>query len=121
MPRLQVDSAELDRFAAQLGAVGHQLADLDATNAAVARVVLEAARAGAPTRTGVLSGSVTAATAPNGVTWASSARYWTFVHWGAPSRHIRARPFILEALEADTTTIVAAYADHATTTLEKLT
>lgn len=120
MPRLQVDSGQLDRFADQLAAVGHQLADLEAPNAAAARVVLEAARAVAPTATGRLSDELTAAVAPNRVTWASTARYWTFVHWGAPRRNIRARPFILEALEADTTTIVAVYSDHATETLERL-
>lgn len=107
-------------FADQLAAAGHQLADLDTPNAAAGRVVLEAARRAAPTRTGQLSGSITADVSANQVVWASTARYWTFVHWGAPRRNIRARPFILQALEADTDQIVAVYAEHATQTLEKL-
>lgn len=121
MPEIQVDSRQLAAFADQLAAVGHQLADLDDPNAAAGRVVLEAARRAAPTRTGQLSGSITADVSGNDVVWASSARYWTFVHWGAPRRNMRARPFILEALEADTDTILAVYAEHATTTLEQLT
>lgn len=120
MPEFQVDTSQLDAFARQLAAVVPELADLDGPNAEAGRVVLEAARPATPVGLGNLSNSLVADVSANGVTFASSARYWTFVHWGAPRRNMRARPFFLEALEADTDRIVAVYADHATTTLEKL-
>lgn len=120
MAEFRIDDSELAAFASQLAAAGHQLADLEQPNSAAGRVVLEAARPAAPMDTGTLSGSLTADPAGDGVVWASSARYWTFVHWGAPRRNMRARPFFLEALEADQDRILAIYADHANETLRNL-
>lgn len=119
MASIQADTDQLARFAGQLVAAGHQLADLEAPNSQAGRMVLEAARAAAPMDTGQLSGSIVADVSANRVVWASTARYWTFVHWGAPRRNMRARPFILEALEADTDRIVAVYSDHATDVLTR--
>jgi HK97 gp10 family phage protein len=116
---LQVDATELAQLAGQLVSAGHQLADLEAANAEAGRVVLEAARPAAPVASGQLASSLTADASANGVAWASTARYWTFVHWGAPRRNMRARPFFLQALELDTDRIVAVYADHATETLTR--
>lgn len=121
MAEFQADTDQLEAFARQLAAAGHRLADLDATNAEVGRAVVAAARPVAPHgATGQLSGSLTADASANGVVWASSARYWTFVHWGAPRRNMRARPFYLEVLDADQDAIVAVYRDHATETLRNL-
>lgn len=117
MADFRVDSAELAAFSRQLVAAGHQLADLEAANAQAGRVVLDSTRP--PVRSGKLAGSLTATAGANGVVWASTARYWTFVHWGAPRRNIRARPFYLQALDADTERVLAVYAEHATETLRR--
>jgi hypothetical protein len=117
----QADTAPVAAFARQLTEAGHRIADLEAPNTTAGRVVLEAARPAVPTATGQLSGSLTADAGANGVAWASTARYWTFVHWGAPRRNIRARPFFIQALEADRDRIVAVYADHIKDALRTIT
>lgn len=117
MPSLQVDDAELASFAAAALAAARELADLEAANAQAGRVVVQAARP--PVATGALASGMFATPTAEGVTWASTVRYWTFVHWGAPRRNLRARPFFVEALDADTDTILAIYAEHANETLRR--
>lgn len=113
------DTSEVDRLAAQLRDAGHQLVELADPNSEVGRVVVEAARP--PRLSGQLAATSRADVTRNGVAWASTARYWTFVHWGAPRRHIKARPYFVEALEQNTDRIVAVYAAHVNKTLEGIT
>lgn len=111
------DTAELERFARQAHAAADQLADVESANIEAGRVVVGATRppVGA---TGQLSAGVHADATANGVVWASTARYWTFVHWGAPRRHIRARPFFVEAIRISTDQLVDVYRAHAIDSLK---
>lgn len=119
MASLELSGDQLDQLARQLQAAGHDLADLAPANAEAGRKVLDATTP--PRATGQLAATLTADASANGVVFASTARYWTFVHWGAPRAHLRARPFFLEALTARQAAVVAVYAEHATNTLEQLT
>lgn len=119
MAGLEVEgAAQLDQLGAQLHAAGVQLADLEPANTEAGRVVHAAARP--PRRSGALVASLRADATPGGVTFASSARYWTFVHWGAPRRNVRAHPWWPEAVAATRTEVLAVYAAHATDTLTKI-
>lgn len=117
--RFEVDADQLDQLARQLHAAGVQLVDgLEPVNTEAGRVVDAAARP--PRRTGTLAASSRSDATAHGVTFASTARYWTWVHWGAPRRHIKARPWLLEALDRTRTEVLAVYAAHATDTLKKI-
>lgn len=118
MSGFSADADSLPRLGDQLRAAGVQLEALDPSHAEAGRVVLAAAHP--PRRSGYLGNHLTAGPAANGVAFASSARYWTWVHWGAPRRHVRARPFFTEALDRSTTEVVAVYAEHAQSTLDKI-
>lgn len=102
---------QLHQLAAQLAGDGLEQADRDA-----AQLVLHAARPphGA---TGALAAGLSADVTRQGIAFASSARYWTFVHFGAPRANVRAHPFYTQALEANTSQLVDIYARHLTDTI----
>lgn len=116
--QLSIQAPELDRFADQLRGLGVKLADLEAPNAEAGRLILAAARP--PRLSGTLDASLAADVTAQGVAFASTARYWTFVHYGAPRRNIRARMFLAEAVNASATEVAAVYAAHAETTIKTL-
>lgn len=116
--RFEIDSAQLDQLARQLHASGVQLDDLEPVNSKAGRTVLDAARP--PRRSGALAASLRTDVTPAGVTFASTARYWTFVHWGAPRRHMRAQPWYSEALGHTRDELLAVYSAHAVDTLKKI-
>lgn len=118
MPRFDLDAAQLDQLARDLRAAGAELDDLEPSNREAGRVVLAAARP--PRRSGVLAASLRADVTGRDIVFASTARYWTFVHWGAPRRHMRARPWYPEAVNHSRDDIVAAYAEHAADTLKQI-
>lgn len=109
--RFQADTSQVDQLADQLHRAGLDLADLDAANADAGREVITASRP--PRATGYMATNLTATATGQGVTFASAARYWTFVHWGAPRRNVRARPWYPQAIRANTSDVVAVYAAHA--------
>ena len=113
-----IDSAQLDQLARELRAAGVKLEDLEPVNAEAGRVVEPAARP--PRRSGALAASLRADATANGVTFGSTARYWTFVHWGAPRRNIRAHPWWPEALAASRTELLSVYAKHAADTVKTI-
>lgn len=116
--RFTIDDDQLEQLAAELRAAGVKLADLEPVNTEAGRVVTPAARP--PRRSGALAASLQADASAHGVTFASTARYWTFIHWGAPRRNIRAHPWWPEALAATRTEVLAVYARHATDTLKTI-
>lgn len=118
MSGFNADTDSLPRLADELRAAGVELQALDPSHAEAGRVVLAAARP--PRRTGHLGSSLTAGPAANGVAFASSARYWTWVHYGAPRHNVRAQLFYPEALARSTDEVVAVYAEHAQSTLKKI-
>lgn len=112
------DAPGLPQLARDLHDAGVQLGELDPASAEAGRVVLAATRP--PRHTGYLDDHLTAGPAANGTVFASSARYWTWVHFGAPRRHVRAQPFYPEAIARSTDEVVAVYAAHARDTLNKI-
>jgi hypothetical protein len=118
MAGFDTDAPALPSLARELHAAGVQLGELDPVHAEAGRVVLASTRP--PRHSGYLGDHLTAGPAANGVTFASSARYWTWVHFGAPRVHVRAQPFYAEALHRSTDEVVAVYAEHARDTLTKI-
>lgn len=114
----KADTAELEQLAVELRAAGVKLADLEPVNTEAGRVVAAAARP--PRRTGTLAAGSRSVASPGGVTFASTARYWTFVHYGAPRRNIKAHPWWPEAIAATRTEVLAVYTRHATDTLKTI-
>lgn len=112
------DTGQLDELARELHAAGVELAELDPANRDAAQLVLAAARP--PRRSGRLDASLTARPTGEGVTFASTARYWTFVHWGAPRRQLRAQPWWVEAIQPNRDQLVAVYAAHVRDTLQNI-
>lgn len=90
---------------------GEDLEDLEAVNAEAGRVVLAAARP--PRRSGALAAGLRAVVDSRGASLASTVPYWTFVHWGAPRRHVKAQPFILAAVQASRSEVLDLYLTHA--------
>lgn len=117
MAGFQVDH-DTDQLAADFRQLGVDLADLDPANTEAGRVVVATARP--PRRSGALAASLHAAAGVNGVTFASTARYWTFVHFGAPRHNVRAQPWYPEAIRTSTDQLVAIYAAHARKSLDKI-
>lgn len=118
MADFDIDADQLEAFGRQLAGVGVELADLEPPNEQAGRLVL--ANSTPPRLTGQLAATTRADATRDGVTFASTARYWTFVHFGAPRRHIVARPFFTEALQASTDELLAIYAEHASNKLAGL-
>lgn len=108
----------LAALADRLTAAGVAVADLASANEQAGREVIDAAHP--PRRSGALAASLRAVTSPTRVDFTGTVRYWTFVHWGAPRRHVRARPFFSEAIAADTAAILAVYTDHTDRALRKV-
>lgn len=94
------------------------LADLEDVNAEAGRVVLAAAHP--PRRSGELASKLRAWATGRDVVMASTARHFTFVHWGAPRIHVRAQPFVLTALRATADEVADLYGTHIQTTLRKV-
>lgn len=98
-------------FSRRMLTAADDLTDLERVNAEAGELAI--ASADIPRRSGHLAAGVRYAASPNGVTLAATARYWTFVHWGAPARGIVARPFLLAAVELRQADIADLYLDHA--------
>lgn len=110
MSDLQVDH-QADTLARQLHNAAEALGDLEPTNTEAGRVILAAARP--PRASGATAAGMFAKVTNAGASLASSAPYWTFVHWGAPRRHIRANPWLLAATRATSAEVARLYVDHA--------
>jgi hypothetical protein len=103
-PAVQVDG--LRTLRRTLKAAGADLDDLKAAHAAVAARVVRAALPNVPRRSGALAASVRGSgQAGAAVVRAGRAAvpYAGPIHWGWPARHIKARPFLWDAI-ADTET-----------------
>jgi hypothetical protein len=80
---------------------GVDVADLKAAHAAIAQLVVTRALPNAPRRSGALAASVRGAgQAGAAVVRAgrASVPYANPIHWGWPSRHITAQPFLYDAI-----------------------
>lgn len=93
----------LGQLVRDLKAAGGSIDDLKAANQAASRIVLDASRSRVPHRSGRLaaSGRINRALKKANVLYGSaSVPYAGPVHWGWPSRHIPAQPFVVDAAEA---------------------
>lgn len=105
-------SSNAATLAGSLSRAGEDLVGgLDEVNAEAGRVVLAATRP--PRRTGALAAGLRSVVDSQGATLASTVPYWTFVHWGAPRRHVKAQPFILAALQASRSEVLDLYLTYA--------
>lgn len=99
----QVRVEGLSRLRRTLRKAGHDLEDLKDVNAAVAAIVVQAAGAYAPRRTGALAASPRPSRAKaRARVLAGGARvpYAGPIHWGWPARNIQAQPWLSQAAQA---------------------
>lgn len=104
-------STNADAVALDLHRAAAALVDLDDTNTEAGRIIL--AKANPPRKSGALAAGMFARADDTGTILASSVPYWTFIHWGAPRRHVRAQPFLLTATRASKAEVLDLYTDHA--------
>lgn len=89
-----------DTLARTLATAAGEIGELNAGLARAAEIIAAEARMRAPRRTGRLSGSVRSSRDVGRSRVTAAAPYAGPIHWGWPARHIRARPFILDAADA---------------------
>lgn len=100
------------RLVRTLRAAGVDLDELKAATAAAARIVLSAATAGAPRRSGALAGSGKQSNARRRarITFGNArVPYAAPIHWGWPRHNIAAQPFASNAAQSTESAWVAAY------------
>lgn len=115
---IQLEGA--DTFRRTLAQAGRDLADLDAENATVSRLVAGAARGLAPRRTGTLAGSISGDGDRATATVTATAGHARPIHAGVPSRGITARPFLTDAVDQTETRWVAVYRGAITDAVRKV-
>jgi phage gpG-like protein len=111
---LRVDGAE--ELSASLARAARDLADDSDAERKGAEKVAVRARGTMPRRTGYMAGS----TVVEGGMVKVTARYAPFVHWGAPSRNMPARPFLTLALQSETDRVVDEYETHVQDILDRV-
>ena len=97
-----------------------ELGDLKAPSQAAGAMVLSAARARAPKRSGVLAGSLYLEPLDIGIAVEASAVYAGPIHWGWPARNIKAQPFLTEAGAATEPQWVQGYTDEVENIIGKI-
>lgn len=112
------DASDVARFAQQLAAAADELMDLTDAHGEAGRVIL--AHSDPPRRSGAMAAGQVVRVAEWGAQLVSTVRYWTFVHWGAPAAGVRARPWIVEAVDRTTDQVVEVYAAHAQAALDNV-
>jgi hypothetical protein len=98
----------LSRVRRALEQAGVEAGELKSTMQGIGQTVARAAKPRTPVRTGALEGSIRAGKAKTKATVrAGGARvpYAGVVHYGWPAHNIEAQPFLIEALEAERTTV----------------
>lgn len=113
--RSDTNAASLGRAIADLAS---DLGDLEAPNAQAGRVL--EARLREPRRSGVLAASRRVVASAMGFELRYGAPYWTFVHWGAPKRHLKAQPWALAAYRLTRDELVDVLLDHTQTAVAKV-
>lgn len=101
---------DAEEVARRLSDAAAAIGDLEPTNAEAGRIIIAAARP--PRLTGATAAGMFARTTAAGATLASTAPYWTFIHYGAPRRHIRANPWLLAATRASVSELARLYTRH---------
>ena len=121
MSSISVSVEGLSRLRATLAEAGAQLDDLKAAHAAAAQFVADTAAARAPVRTGALANSIrSSGTKRAGVIRAGNKAvpYAGPIHWGWPSRNIKANRFMTDAAATTEAAWVELFYQHITAALE---
>ena len=98
-----------DELERTLHQAGQDVTDLHVPNAKAGDLIVGAARARAPKRSGRLASSLAPVVSATAVTVASHLPYAGPVHWGWPARHIAAQPFLSDAATSTETTWAGYY------------
>lgn len=106
-------------LAAALTAIGGGLGHLEAGAARAAEILAADARGRAPKRTGTLAASIRGRAQGSAATVGTPVRYGRPVHSGVPSRNQRPQPFLAEAVKAQDSAILAAYAKDAQALIDR--
>lgn len=112
-----VDTSQVEDAARQLLAAGEALSDLEPVNRRAGELIQSAP---APRRSGLLASSVRADASVGGVVVGSALRYATFVHWGAPRRHVIAQPWLLNQTQTRQADLIDLYREHAQDALSQV-
>jgi hypothetical protein len=96
-------------LAAGLAGIGAGLDDLADGADDAAQIVVARARRLSPVATGRLAHSIVGHGTGSSVAVGTPVRYGLPVHFGVPSRGQRPRPFLFQALDAETAAVVDAY------------
>jgi hypothetical protein len=108
----QVEIQGLNKFVATVRRAGIDLAEMKQANARAGAVIVSAANARAPRRSGALAGTIRSARqARKVIVMAGSARvpYAGPIHWGWPARHIAPNPFLSQAAQSTESTWLPGY------------
>jgi phage gpG-like protein len=105
-----VDVQGADRLAGTLHDAADELKDLSDVNAQAGEYIRSRAAANAPRSSGRLAASLSVRVEPAAVTVESDVVYANPIHWGWKARNISAQPFLSDALEATSSTVVDMYA-----------
>lgn len=104
--------AGLPALRRDLQRIAGDLDDLERANAAALRVVVPAANARAPRRTGRLAGSIRGNKSPGRATVSAGGPGVTYagvVHYGWPARNLAEQPFLVDAAHDTESTWVPLY------------
>jgi len=116
MPLSEKGSAEL---AAALNKIAAGVDDLDEAADDTVTLIVARARRLAPSDTGALARSIAGTGTGSTATVGAGARYATPVHSGVPSRGMRPRPFLFDAVDAERGRILDAYARNVQTLIDR--
>lgn len=116
--QVRVDGAQ--ELAQTTRAAAQGIRDLNKPNQAAGRLIITASRSGVPIRTGRLAASVALTVTDTEVTIGSNLIYAPVIHNGWPAHHIKARPWLAQAAEANQDRVIDTYADHVTTQLDRI-
>lgn len=118
-----VDAVEVvgaDRLARTLHDAADELRDLTDVNTQAGDYIRARAAANAPRRTGRLASSLTVHVDKAAVTVESDLIYANPIHWGWPARNISAQPFLADAVEVTSSTVVDMYDTNNERVLERV-
>jgi hypothetical protein len=105
---------------ASLSDASDGVADLTGPHREATSLVAGAAAPTTPRRSGVLAAGTRTDASPTVGNVYNSTPYAVPVHWGAPSRNIRARPWLIDTLTKVQGKAVAVYEKHVETTLDDI-
>lgn len=117
MATVKLDASEVEQLAAQLTAMGDAVTDLAGPNADAAALIMQGVNP--PRRSGQLAAAGRADVSPRGFVIGYPIRYATYVHWGAPARHMRAQPWLLQQRDNSYADLEQLYVQHTTEALNR--